>query len=580
MSKIFGMSNIFNPVNFKLFRKSIDFINDDDLDFNYYFDSNISLASKLQNEEDLYLYDDMVIILNGELYNKKELIELLSTKGYEFETKSDSEIILKGFKEYKEKILDYLNGIYSLIIYYDSKIFIARDRLGIKPMYYSIYQNDIIFSTKIRPIIEYTDNRKITLNGLKELLGMIPQNSIGKTVYDNIYELPSGNYLIFDNKINIHEYWNLLPYKLDVTFDEAKKMVKDVLDDSIKRCLDGKIGVMLSGGLDSSIITAICSLNKDIKTYSIDFELNNEEYKIDKFNTSKDNDYIKYMLEKYNLENELITISINDLFDNLKEVVKLRDYPAMADIDSSFYTFTNKINDKINILTGECSDEVFGGYRWYYTDSLMTFPWIRNTDIKYNLINDELIDKLDLNNYVDLEYKKAINNVKLLDTDSDSMKKKRTMMYLNINYFMQNLLHRADMLANGLNLRVPFADYRVVELIYNIDWEYMYYNNKEKGLLREIYKDILPDEIYNRKKSPFPKIHTKKYKEKVKKELLNVLNGDTILTKIFKKEEIIKLMDNDFDIPWFGQLMTIPQILAFMYQIDYWFKEYKLVLDV
>ncbi|XMB66902.1 asparagine synthase (glutamine-hydrolyzing) [Mycoplasmatota bacterium zrk1] len=524
-------------------------------------------------------YKNFTMIYNGELYNtediRKELIEL----GYSFVGHSDTEVLLKSYYEWKEKCLEKLNGIFSFAIFDGEKLFLARDRVGVKPLYYSINGKDIIFSSEIKSILYYLDNSKVDEDGLKELLGLGPSHTLGKTIYKDVFELKPGHYMCFDGTVTIQEYWNVSVNNFNLSFDDTVKEVRNLLEDAIKRQLvsDVPLCTFLSGGVDSSIITAVAANNLDsLTTYSIDYEDN--DFKTNDFQVSKDLDYIKYVTNMYNTRHIDKVISQEELVDTLKRSVELRDSPGMADIDSSLYWFCLEIKKEHTVgLSGECADEIFGGYPWFYRDTDSTiFPWLRDLDARVYLLKDEWRESLKIKEYVKDKYDETLAEIENMDSHQQ-------MMYLNIKWFMTTLLDRKDRMSMGasLEVRVPFADHRLVEFLFNVPKDYKFYK-QEKGLLREAMKDLLPKEILNRKKNPYPKTHSEVYTRLIKDKLSEVIKDkNSILNILFKKDKLIELVNTSgesFEKPWFGQLMTGPQLLAYLYQMDYWYKKYNIEL--
>ena len=257
----------------------------------------------------------------------------------------------------------------------------------------------------------------------------------------------------------------------------------------------------------------------------------------------------------------------------------------MADVDSSMLLFCKKIKKDVKVvLSGECSDEIFAGYPWFFREDALnsnTFPWSIALLERQNLLNENLAKKINLKEYVDIRYKQTLDKIEFLDIDSEETREKRKISYLTMYWFMQTLLDRTDRASmyNGLEVRVPFCDYRLVEYLWNIPWELKSLNGREKGLLRYIVKDILPFEIVNRKKSPYPKTHNPNYLEKVKNMLINIMNNKNAPIKMLLNEkyinEIIDTNGKSFSRPWFGQLMTGPQLMAYLCQVNMWLEKYE-----
>ena len=565
----------------------------------YYIDKNILLGHRrlsiidLKNGSQPYTYKGYTIVYNGEIYNAEDLKNKLKEK-YTFETTCDTEVLLKGYIEYKEKILNLIEGIYAFAIYKDDKLFLARDRVGVKPLFYTKIKDNFLFASEIKSLLKNKLVKPIiNKESLQEILSLSPSRIPGSGVFKNIKELRPGHYMIYENdKITIKRYWNIKEKINKNNYETATKKIEKYLTESIKRQMvsDVDIACLLSGGLDSSIITAIVekNRNKTLDTYSIDYEDNDKYFQKTKFTVSQDNDYIKLMSETFKTNHYYKVITQHKLAKYLKESVIARDLPGMADIDSSLLWFSKQIKKKHKvILSGECADEIFGGYPWFYREEVRNreyFPWLDSIDYRNKLLKKELQEKLKLKEFMKTQYDNILKEVPITKNKAEQIYK--NLFYLNMTYFMPTLLERKDRMTmrGSIEARVPFADTKLIEYLWNLPWEYKFHNNTEKGILRDAYKDLLPKEIVTRKKNPYPKTHNPKYTKIIIKLLKKRLkNKKSILYKIFDKEELNKLVKTkgeSFSSPWFGQLMTGPQLLAFLYQLDIWAKKYKIILDI
>lgn len=564
----------------------------------FFIDKNILLGHRrlsiidLKNGRQPYTYNGYTIVYNGELYNTEDLKNKLKEK-YTFETTSDTEVLLKGYIEYKEKVLNMIEGIYAFAVYKDDKIFLARDRVGVKPLFYTKIKNNFLFASEIKALLKNKIVKPIiNKESLQELLSLSPSRIPGSGVFKNIKELRPGHYMIYENnKINIKRYWNIKEENIKDDYVTATKKVEKYLTDSIKRQMvsDVDIACLLSGGLDSSIITAIVSKNKEkLDTYSIDYEDNEKYFQKTKFTVSQDNDFIRLMSKTFNTKHHYKVITQRTLAKYLKESVIARDLPGMADIDSSLLWFSKQIRKKHKvILSGECADEIFGGYPWFYREEIKNreyFPWLDSIDSRSKLLKKDLQEKLKLKEFMKIQYDNILKEVPI--TKNKKEQQYKNLFYLNMTYFMPTLLERKDRMTmrGSVEARVPFADTKLIEYLWNLPWEYKYHNNQEKGILRDAYKNLLPQEITNRKKNPYPKTHNPKYTNIIIKLLKKRLkNKNSILYKIFDTEklnELIETKGESFESPWFGQLMTGPQLLAFLYQIDIWASIYKIIVEI
>lgn len=539
----------------------------------------------------IYSHLGYKIVYDGRLYNKKELKSMLQEEECTFESDSDEEIILKGYIKFKEKILDLLDGMYAFVIYNSKYTFMARDRLGIKPLFYTRKNDYFLFSTKIGNLFKGKMVKPIiNIQGLRELLALGPSRKPGSGIYKNIYELKPGHYLIYRHKkIKIKKYWDLKNKEYKDSFDDAVKSVRQLVKESVKKQIDTNFVALLSGGLDSSIISAISSKEKKekLRTYSIDYEGNSLYFKSNSYQTSEDRYYIDIFKNKFGNEHTYKVITQKKLARYLKEAMIARDFPGMADIDSSLLWFSHELKKDVDvILSGEGADEIFGGYPWFYKEELQNikgFPWMRFIEKREELVNKSIRKKLKIQKTMYREYKKTI---KQTPKDKDKTKRKhKELLYLNIKWFLPTLLERKHRMTSSalIEARVPFLDHNLIEYLWNVPFEYKYYNNKEKGLLREAFKNELPEEIIDRKKNPYPKTHHPKY-TKIIIQLLHkrLKRPGTQFFKIFDKEKVQELLDSkgkSFPTPWFGQLMTGPQLIAYLYQFDLWLEEYDIILD-
>lgn len=539
-------------------------------------------------------YDNYVIVYNGEIYNTDSIRKKLIKKGYSFNTTSDTEVILKGYACYKEKIVEKLEGIFAFAIYDGKDLFLARDRLGVKPLFYTQIDGNFLFASEIKALLKNDLVQPIIdKESLQELLGLGPSKIPGSGIFKGIKELRAAHYLTYKaGVIDIKRYWNVKDKKFDDTFEVCSTKVRRMLMDSIKRQMVSDVGIstFLSGGLDSSIITAVVSnelkkQNQVLDTYSIDYEDNDKYFKANKFQVSKDKKFIDIMKNAFKTNHTYEVISQRKLAKTLKESVIARDYPGMADIDSSLFWFSKQIRKEHKvILSGECADEIFGGYPWFYRKEIRereNFPWIDSLDERISLIKKDLAQKLDLKNFVKEKCELTLSEINV--SDDENLKK---LFYLNMTWFMPTLLDRKDRMTMraSLEARVPFADTKLIEYLWNVPWKYKYKNNQEKGLLRHAFKNILPKEIIDRKKNPYPKTHNPKYTKIMIKLLKKRLkNKKSVLYKIFDYDKLMNLIETggeSFKTPWFGQLMTGPELLAYLYQFDIWTVKYKIILDI
>ena len=549
-----------------------------------------------------YSLGEYVIVYNGQIYNTKELKEVLLENGFSFSTYSDTEILLKSYIYYGKDVINHLNGIFAFAIW-DSKtkeLFVARDHFGIKPFFYTEFNGSFIFASELKSIFKYPNFEKIIdSTGISELFGIGPSHTPGLTVYKNIYELKPGHFAVYNESgLHIEKYFELKSKPHLDDFEETCDKVKFLLKDAISRQLisDMPLCTFLSGGLDSSIITKYASEYMENKglppldTYSVDYIDNDKNFVKSDFQPNSDNYYINIMNQSTFTNHHQIMLDTPELANALQSAMEARDVPGMADIDSSLYLFAKEVKkEKTVALMGECADEVFGGYPWFFREDSLnsgTFPWSIAIEERQHLLNPEISKKINLKDYIDYRYNQSLANVEILDNDSEETANKRKISYLTMTWFMPTLVDRADRMtmANGFEVRVPFCDYRLAEYMYNVPWEMKAYKGREKGLLRYIMKDYLPEEIVYRKKSPYPKTHNPTYLSTVKQMLTNIMKDiNNPINYLLNRDYILEILNTDgetFKRPWFGQLMTGPQLMAYLCQVNMWLEKYEPKLEI
>ena len=530
------------------------------------------------------------IIYNGELYNSEEIKKQLIEKGILFQTNCDTEVVLKAYMYYGIDCLQLFNGIFAFAVYDElqDELFLARDKIGVKPLFYTFINDTFVFGSEIKNLLAHPlVMPQLDNEGIHQLMLLGPGKISGSGVFQNIFELKPAEFLLLSKKGYQKKcYYQLMDQihhdDLPTTIDTVKRLVTEGIERQLVS--DVPLACFLSGGLDSSIISAIASktyqkMGKQLTTFSVNYLDNERYFTSNKFQPDSDDEYIQLVSEAIQSNHISITIDSNDLIDALYEAVDAKDLPGMADVDGSLLLFCKKVKEHVDVaLSGECADEIFGGYPWYRDPSILFqegFPWAQNIEYR----NDLLLEKwqIDGRKYVlDLVNETQIHSHILPCEDFE--KRMKQMVNLNLNWFMQTLLDRKDRMSmySGLEVRVPFCDIHILEYLYHTPWSYKDLNGREKGLLREAMKDLLPERVLERKKNPFPKTHHPLYLKQLRYELSLLLNNENEpIWKILNQDEVQKLMHQETEKNWYGQLMTTPQTIAYFLQINYWLKKYK-----
>lgn len=541
---------------------------------------------------------EYAIVYNGELYNTQDVKELLRQKGFSFKTNSDTEVVLKSYICWGEDCVLKFNGIFAFAIWNANQktLFFARDRMGVKPFFYYNQGNQYIFSSELKGLLTVPQiPHELDIEGISELMLIGPGRQSGNGIFKGIAELPPaycGSFNRYEG-LRLKRYWQLVdrphPDSLEDTILKVKHLVTDAI---IKQNVsDIPICTFLSGGLDSSIISSVTNSNlkaqgKKLHTFSVHYQDNEKYFKANKFQPNSDDVYIQQMVEYLNSEHHRIVIDTPELVEALYLSVEAKDLPGMADVDSSMLLLCKAIKQHYSVaLSGECADEIFGGYPWYRDETIRAidgFPWSQSTAFRYSFFNDSVAKKINPTEYVYNKYLNTINSVVIEREISPLERRMREMMKLNLDWFMQTLLDRKDRASmySGLEVRVPFCDYRIVEYMYSVPWEYKDYLGREKGLLRKASEGILPNSVLWRKKSPYPKTFNPSYLKEVAKRLQNIIDsGTSPLLDIVKKSKLQELVSpNAEPVQWYGQLMNTPQTIAYFLQLDYWLRKYDVQL--
>ncbi len=530
-----------------------------------------------------------ILVYNGELYNTEDIRKELLEKGYKFNGHSDTEVLLCSYIEWGEDCVQKLNGIYAFAIWDEKRkeLFIARDRIGVKPFFYCVVDNNkFIFGSEIKALLKHPlVKAEIDTTSVAEIMLVGPGRTPGYGIFKNIQELKPGYKGYFNkNGLFINCYWSLNAEEHKDSLSETVEKLNFLVRDSIRRQIvsDVPICSFLSGGLDSSIIAAISGIKE---TFSVDYTENDKYFKTSKFQPESDNKYIKIMSDYLNTNHTTVKINTNDLVESLFSAVEARDLPGMADVDGSMLLFCKEVKKHVTVaLSGECADEVFGGYPWYRDKDIRMidgFPWSQSTAYRASFVKDEFLENIDPINYVYNKYSDTLKNTDKSENELPLEKRMKEMFKLNVDWFMQTLLDRKDRMSmyNGLEVRVPFCDHRIVEYLYNVPWEFKDYMGREKGLLRLAMGGVLPEEVLWRKKSPYPKTHNPEYLKRVSEILQDIINTPSSpLLDILKKEQLQNILNYDNSVPWYGQLMTTPQTIAYFIQINYWLDYYNISL--
>lgn len=535
------------------------------------------------------------VIYNGEIYNCAELRRALAKSGAIFLTECDTEVVLWSYIIWGEEAPTHLNGIFAFAVYDPArqKVFVARDRLGVKPFFYARVGTKFYFASEPKALFAHNEiTPTLTREGLWQLLYLAPVTLPCSGVFDGIEELPPAHAGVIDKNGFTHRcYWRLEARECRDDLKSATERVRDLFFDAVHRQLqsDVPLAVLLSGGLDSSAITAVAAAHlrktgQTLSTYSFEYEGNRESFSPTLFQPQGDDAYAAELAEALGTHHTVLTIPTAELAEALPRATLARDLPGQADIDSSLLYFCREIKKTHTVLlSGECSDEIFGGYPWFYRPEMLQrdfFPWIHDPHARASLFDDTLVRPQEGSEYLHEAYRRSVADCPRLAGESPEDETARVATWLSTRYFMTNLLARKDRMSmhSAVEVRVPFADHRILEYVFNLPWHIKCQNGVEKSLLRHAMQGMLPERVLWRKKSPYPKTHNPAY-EKLVREMLNVRlqKKGSLLAEHLDRRRLQALLDGD-NVTWQGQLMARPQLLGWLCQFFDWLEHYRVQL--
>ncbi|MDR1689304.1 MAG: asparagine synthase (glutamine-hydrolyzing) [Clostridiales bacterium] len=538
------------------------------------------------------------ICFSGEIYNKSELKMRLKGEGADFKTETSEEILLEGFLRYGADYIHWVNGVFSFAVWDGETLYLFRDRAGYMPLFYTILNRRIIFASRIKAILRYPGvESSVSEQGISQILALGPAKLPGSGIFDGIEEIPPGCFGIYNKLgIKIHKYWDLTFKPHRDSYEDTIENTRILLAESVKLQTGFDVCAMLSGGLDSAAVTALSSgelknYGETLNTFSFDFTGNDTYFTQNSFQPEQDKPWAKKMSAFSGTNHTFIECNTSQMADLLFDAVLAKDLPGMADIDSSLLYFFREIKNYNNIaLSGECSDEIFGGYPWFHNEKMInaqTFPWSTDFSVRTRLLRSDVSDKINVEEFARNIYNQYIRQAQSFSSGETNPEfaRIREIFYLTVKFFMATLTDRLERMSfyAGVTARAPFADYKLMDYVLNIPWEMKNKNGEVKHLLKQAVKGILPEEIINRKKSPYPKTYNPEYEKILLGKITEIMNDSSApVFNLFDKTRVSEFFPEkkDYTVPWYGQLMSAVQYAAYILQINFWLKEYGVKIKI
>jgi asparagine synthase (glutamine-hydrolysing) len=541
------------------------------------------------------------IAYNGEIYNFRELRHELEGLGHTFHTHSDTEVLLHTYAEWGEACVKRLNGIFAFGLWDEQqqRLLLARDHLGVKPLYYAQRGSAILFGSELKALLAHPLVKpEIDAQGLTELFSF--RHTPGSGIYRDVYELRPAHLALCDrNGMHFSRYWSLQSAPHTDDLPTTAEHIRTLLEDIVRRQLisDVPVVAMLSGGLDSSGLTALAANEfrhegKQFHTYSIDFVESAQHFQSSAIRPSLDAPWVKRVSEYAGTIHHTITVDTPELVENLLVPMHAFDLPFMGQMATSLYLLFKAMKQDAKVaLSGESADEVFGGYPWFHSETAFnapTFPWMATMMSEradrgrafMSWLSAELLQKIHPAEHMAWQYQSALAEVPRLAGEDSREARMRENFYLNLTYFLPRLLDRKDLMsmATGFEVRVPFCDYRLVQYVWNIPGTMKTTGNIEKGILRQALAGILPDDARYRRKSAYPSTQNPTYLNAVRDWALQIIHDSNAPIRALINTQAVQAVADDKVPGLQGERAAF--LFERVIQINAWLKDYHVTLSV
>ena len=538
---------------------------------------------------------------SGEVYNFVELRDELIRLGHRFKTRSDTEVVLRGYLQWGDKVVERLNGMFAFAIWdvRTQELLLIRDRMGVKPLFYYPTADGVLFGSEPKAILAHpTVQPRVNKDGLRELL-VLAKNPEA-TIYASMFEVRPGQVVrVNRNGLTKQRYWMLTAREHEDDLPQTVRTVAELLEDIVQRQIvaDVPLGSLLSGGLDSSTVTAMAHRamaarpGERIRSFSVDFADHGTAFVADDFHKSSDTPFVRDLVAHVGCDHTEVVLDSRELAsrDLNRAVLRAADFPLgpSGDLPSSLYRLFQAVRTESTVaLSGESADEVFGGYSWFHDPKAVdaaTFPWLATTGSTFDgtqVLDAELWQQLKLPEFLADSYARAIAETPVLRGEDAVERRMREISYLHLTRCVQFLLDRKDRMsmAVGLEVRVPFCDHRLVDYVFNIPWHLKTFDGREKSILRAAARELLPNSIVERQKSPYPSTQDPAYEKAVRADVAEILEDRSHpATSLLNRKVVEGLLVRPL-----GTTSSLPERAALerARSISAWVKDYEVVLDL
>ncbi|CAN3979246.1 asparagine synthase (glutamine-hydrolyzing) [Kitasatospora purpeofusca] len=532
----------------------------------------------------------VVLTYSGEVYNHHQLRAELRAKGHRFETRSDTEVVLRAYQEWGDALVERLEGMYAFAVWdeREQRLLLVRDRLGVKPLFWAEIDGGVAFGSEPKALFAHPEiTPTVDADGLREAYSLL--FNTGPTVWSGVREVHPGALLVLDRSgVRETRYWELTARPHTDDLEATKERIGELVNLAARAQLEADVPLcsLLSGGLDSTIVTALVAdelrlqegPDAKLRSYAVDYSDQAEQFTGDVLRTGHDTPFAAEAGAFIGSDHSTVVLDPRTLLDleHRRAVVVSRDSPiGVGDMDTSLYLLFGEIRKHSTVaLSGEAADEVFGGYPWFHNPKALaaqTFPWLLVTGDEAAMpINPDLAAHLRIGEFRDDTYRSALAAVPHADGESPEEHRQREMQHLSMTRWLRQLLHRKDRLsmAQGLEVRVPYCDHRLVEYAFNAPWAMKSYDGREKSLLRAAGQGIAPDSVLWRPKNHYPATHHADYNSGLQRLAREALDAPHV--RDIADETVIKAsLDTPADQLEWGHRLRLERVVDLALWLDH-----------
>lgn len=540
---------------------------------------------------------DVVLTFSGEIYNFRSLREELRGHGHEFATRSDTEVLLRAYLQWGIDCPQHLNGMFAFAVWDEGsqELFLARDRLGIKPLYYAELPSGLLFGSEPKAVLAHPLFRaELDADGIARLFAQLGTTRPGATVYRGLREVcPATTVRYSAAGPRETRYWQLAARTHTddpaTTVSTVRQLLEEIVE--MQSVSDVPLCSLLSGGVDSSALSALAARTQlpdgrgELSSFSVDFAGSRENFVPDRMRPSHDEAFAQQAAEHIHSRHVTVKLHAEELVGARFAPLAAHDMPSMGDMFVSMYLLFAGVRQQATVaLSGESADEVFGGYHWFYVPALRdapTYPWAVNGSWA-PLLADDVRERAQLDWHAAAEYADARAGTPRLPGENPADQRMRETLYMGLTRWLPMLLDRKDRLsmAHGLEVRVPFCDHRLVEYVWNVPWAMKNLGGREKGLLRAAVSDMLPADIVDRPKSMYPGAADMTYARAVSAELGRLLRTpDAPLFELVDRAALQNACAADPRLPGTMAVQPSPTApAAWLLDINEWLIRYRVHL--